>query len=186
MNKKLIAVAAAIAGVLTYAGVAFAAPASNTPAGWPSGKPMFCVNRGTNTVVFNYARNSFCAQGTYPLDSSGYVPNIVVPVVTPTPTPTPTVNDTVAVTRPENQVGVFGAPVTNVKVQATDTTHERLSFTMTGAPHGLVIDRRSGVISGTATSTVKASETYSVTVTATDTSGVSASATFKWTFNQPV
>lgn len=183
MNKKIMVLVATVAGIAGITGAAFAS-ASNTPAGWPSGKPMFCVNRGTNTVVFNYARNPFCAQGTYPLDSSGYVPNIVVSVVTASPTLAPA--DVITVTKPVDQTSIVGVPVANVKVNATDSVRrEVLTYTMSGAPHGLVIDRRTGVISGTVTSQIKAQESFSVTVTVTDGTGATGTTTFTWTVNEP-
>ena len=182
MNKKILAVAGAVAGVLAIAGVSWAST-SGTPAGWPSGKPMFCVNRGTNTVVFNYARNSFCAEGTYPLDSSGYVPNVVVPVVTPTVTATPSVVNVVTVYQPLN-VDTTVAMTVTFTVHATDSArHELLTFAISGQPHGVHINSRTGVVTGNMTSLENSR--YVVKVTATDSTGATDSATFHWTVDIP-
>jgi Putative Ig domain len=167
MNKKLIAVAAAVAGVLTFAGVALAS--TPTPTGWPSGKPMLCVQYGTNDVVFNYARNSYCGAGTYPLDGSGYVPGYPVTVPTPAPSPSP---DVITVTKPLTQKTDVDTAV-NLQIQASDSVSSQV-LTYTAA---LSIDKSTGLISGT---TNDVPETYSVTVTVADTTGVSSSVTFTW------
>lgn len=173
MNKKLIAVAAAVAGVLTFTGVALAST-TPTPTGWPSGKPMLCVQYGTNVVVYNYARNSYCGTGTYPLDGSGYVPGYPVTGSTPAPTPTP---DVITVTKPLIQKTDVDTTV-SLQIQASDSVSSQvLTYTAAGLPSGLSIDKSTGLISGTVNDVP---ETYSVTVTVADTTGVSSSVTFTW------
>ncbi|PWF21741.1 retention module-containing protein [Corticimicrobacter populi] len=64
---------------------------------------------------------------------------------------------------------------------------DELTYSVTGLPEGLVIDPKTGVISGTidnSASQVNGGK-YSVIVTATDTGGKSVSLPFEWTVNNP-
>ncbi|GIH19594.1 putative Ig domain-containing protein [Rugosimonospora africana] len=87
--------------------------------------------------------------------------------------------NTVTVTNPGNRTNTAGT-ATSLQIQARDSaTNQTLTYSATGLPAGLSINRSSGLISGTPTTT----GTSTSAVTATDTTGASGSATFTWTIN---
>jgi hypothetical protein len=82
----------------------------------------------------------------------------------------------VAVTNPGNQTSANGKAV-SLPISATDGAGGTLTYTATGLPAGLTINRTTGLISGTPTT----NGTSTVTVTATDTGGTAGSTSFTWT-----
>jgi predicted alpha-1,2-mannosidase len=84
--------------------------------------------------------------------------------------------NTVTVKSPGDQNTVVGASV-NLRITATDSAAgQTLTYRASGLPAGLSINASSGVISGTAKTTVGTG----VTVTVTDTAGASGFAAFNW------
>jgi alpha-tubulin suppressor-like RCC1 family protein len=82
---------------------------------------------------------------------------------------------TVSITNPGNQTSTVGSPV-RLQIHATDSDGGTLSYSATGLPTGLTINRSSGLIIGTPTT----AGTSSTTIAANDSSGAAGSATFGW------
>jgi hypothetical protein len=75
---------------------------------------------------------------------------------------------------------MIGTPV-SLQIQATDSAPgQTLTFTATGLPANLTINRSTGLITGTPTTCGSST----VTVTATDTTNTSGSTTFTWTIRK--
>ena len=94
----------------------------------------------------------------------------------------------IAVSPQTAQHGNDAAPVTPVDASAyfKDPDHgDRLTYTASNLPKGLVIDPITGVISGIIGSHASVQGPYLVMVTATDTHGGHADATFNWTVANP-
>jgi len=89
--------------------------------------------------------------------------------------------NTVTLTKPANQTGTVGTPITPLTVQATDSNTAITTFTWsaTALPAGLSIASATGTISGTPTT--KAG--YTTTVTATDSTGSQGTTTISWTIS---
>ena len=85
-------------------------------------------------------------------------------------------NGTLTVANPGNQTTTVGTAA-SLQISASDSAGGTLSYAATGLPAGLSINRTTGLISGTPTTT----GTSNVTVTATDSTGPSGSAQFTWT-----
>ena len=93
------------------------------------------------------------------------------------------VTNAVSVTSPGNQTS-DGLDTISLKIAATDSAGNKLSFAATGLPSGLTINAKTGVITGQISDAANSGSPYSVTVTATDaTLNVSANQTFTWTVN---
>jgi Pro-kumamolisin, activation domain/Putative Ig domain len=88
---------------------------------------------------------------------------------------------TIALTRPGNQTGIVGRSL-RLRIHAGGRNGGPRSYQARGLPHGLSIDRSSGLISGTPT----AAGRWVVTVTASEASGPSATARFSWTIKAAV
>jgi hypothetical protein len=96
----------------------------------------------------------------------------IVPTITEKP-------GIISVTAPATQQDKDGDTITDVKVTATETNSNKLTFSATSLPAGLTINSTTGVISGKISSTADNNSPYKVTVTASD--GLnSGSATFAW------
>jgi hypothetical protein len=102
-------------------------------------------------------------------------PAAIVPTITETP-------GIITVKAPLTQQDVDGDDITaanDVKVTATDTTSNKLTFSATSLPTGLTINSTTGLITGKIASDADNSSPFKVIVTASD--GVnSSSATFAW------
>jgi hypothetical protein len=118
--------------------------------------------------------NNFTATAT---NSFGRVSDeAIVPTITETP-------GIIKVTAPATQEDKDGDVISDVKVTATDTDSNTLSYSASNLPTGLTIDSKTGVISGTISSSASAPGSklspYNVTVTASD--GVNSdTASFAW------
>jgi hypothetical protein len=82
----------------------------------------------------------------------------------------------VSVTSPGDQTGTVGTAA-SVQISASDTAGGTLTYSASGLPAGLSINRSTGLISGTPTTV----GTSTVTVTATDSTGPTGSTSFHWT-----
>jgi uncharacterized repeat protein (TIGR01451 family) len=89
----------------------------------------------------------------------------------------------VTVTKPDDQAWAEGDPVA-LRVQASDSTLRIVTYSATGLPDGLGINRVTGLITGTIRAGAAAQGTYYVTVTADD-GPSSDSQTFRWTVSAP-
>ncbi len=83
-----------------------------------------------------------------------------------------------------NQVNQVGDTITPFAVNANDPEDLPLSFIATGLPGDVVLDRVSGIFSGTIAESTAPGE-YLVTVTVTDSVGQEATAIFTWTIEAP-
>jgi hypothetical protein len=93
-------------------------------------------------------------------------------------------NQPPVVTNPGNQSNAVGDPV-GLAISATDPNSDALTYSATGLPAGLSIDRGSGIISSSINVGDDSASPYTVTVTASD--GLSsASQTFTWTVSHIV
>jgi hypothetical protein len=88
-------------------------------------------------------------------------------------------SDTVTVTNPGNQTSTAGTAA-SLQINASDSASgQTLTYTATGLPAGLAINKDTGLITGTPTT----AGTGTVTVTAKDTTNASGSTSFSWTVN---
>lgn len=87
---------------------------------------------------------------------------------------------TVRLRRPRNRFGGVGVRV-HFRLTAEDLRGLKLTFTATGLPRGLRIDRRTGLISGRP----EAVESKTVRVRAADNRGGAVTIVFRWTINRP-
>ncbi|GGK09086.1 hypothetical protein GCM10009304_39030 [Pseudomonas matsuisoli] len=96
-------------------------------------------------------------------------------------------NDVPVITTPiATQSGTDGATFNlNVSGNFRDIDGDRLSYSATGLPAGLSIDRNTGLITGTLGSSASATAPYTITVTATDPSGASVGQTFALDVSNP-
>jgi cyclophilin family peptidyl-prolyl cis-trans isomerase len=89
----------------------------------------------------------------------------------------------VTVTAPANQTST-GLAVIKLQVVATDSAGHKLTYSATGLPSGLTINKTTGVISGTIAENANSASPYSVNVTATDaTANADQTQSFTWTVN---
>jgi hypothetical protein len=178
MRKNLAIIAITGLVLVSGAGVAIASISQSSEPVYSS--PALCVNESTGAVnAYGFGK---CP--AYPASVLVAIPEVTV---TPTPSvsvsasPSVSAGNQVTVTKPPKQSNAQGATGIDLPVQATDSAADQvLTFKMTNAPVGLVIDPATGVITGTIAST-DAVETYAVTVTAVDTTGAYGSVTFDWT-----
>jgi serine protease len=140
---------------LTYGATGLPAGLSITSSGLISGTPN---SPDTYTVTVT-ARDQYGAQGSasfsWTVGPSGSV---------------------VTVTNPGSQASTTGTRV-SLAIHATDSAGATLTYSASGLPAGLTINKSTGLISGTPNTAAS----YSVMVTVTDTTGSNGSASFAWT-----
>ena len=126
---------------------------------------------GSQNVTLG-SSGTFAMQATYSNDTSSCL--ISHAIVTDS-------GNTVTVTKPANQTGGVGTPITPLSVLATDSKAAITTFTWsaTSLPAGLSIASATGVISGTPTTKAN----YTTTVTATDSDGSQGTTTISWTIS---
>jgi Putative Ig domain/Ricin-type beta-trefoil lectin domain len=88
-------------------------------------------------------------------------------------------SDVVTMTNPGNQTTYKDSQL-SLTVEATSSGGHTLTWSATGLPTGLTINKTTGIISGRLTAATS-STPYQVTVTATDTTTAFAWASFNWT-----
>ena len=156
--------------------IGFANPALYKAAGTSYSSDFFDVTCGTNDYTPDgYSGGLYPAGTGYDMASGLGTPNAAY---LPATLCGDTVWNTITVTNPGTQTSTIGTAV-SLQVAASDSASgQTLTYSATGLPAGLSISP-AGLISGTPTT----HGSSSTTVKATDTTSVSGSATFTWNVN---
>jgi hypothetical protein len=126
---------------------------------------------GGNVTGVSIAANGGAAAGAYTISSILYSSQTLAPGA-----------DVVTVTNPGSQTGNVGVAISTLQINASSSKGDAIaSYTATGLPNGLAINKTTGAITGTPTT----AGNYAVTVTATDNGGTGGSASFAWLINGP-
>ena len=151
-------------------------PVSFRAIGLPAG---LSIGAGTGVISGTVANEAADTQLTTVIVTDGFIETSVsfTWTVTSPPPPPPPPNRAPQVFAPEAQIGRVGENA-NLAINATDADADALTYAAAGLPAGLVIDSRTGVITGTFTAT----GTHTVTLTVSD-GRASATGSFAWTVN---
>ena len=179
-------VATAVTAQSTVRGTAVSLPVTASD---PDGQPVsfraiglpagLSIGAASGVISGTVAPEAADTQLTTVIVTDGFIETSVsfTWTVTAPPPPPPPPNRAPVVFAPEAQIGRVGENA-NLAINATDPDADALTYAATGLPAGLVIDARTGVITGTFTAT----GTHSVTLTVSD-GRLGATGTFAWTVN---